>query len=360
MPWFGQEKKKGKLPGATELQIQRSKQIESLRRGNLNVVETLRDVEYRITIQTGGNSVTLIVFLPPQFPQDKPVITIQPPVRHLWVDVNSKVVNCPNINSFSVHSSLHSAVQAVVDEFMNNPPVVVSQVPYQPGSRGYPSMFQTTANIFSIYPSMPSYTSPTSTTETTVSSSQNSTQVPETTNCDSTIPDFSQADIFSTFPELKTKGRTELLEIVNEEEKILEIIQNMPEVKRVVEEREKISCRCTELAKENLSKKPVINDLKIQLREQLRQFESLRAEFEKNQEKQMLLMDQFHPSMIQNNLKVAILETEEESDRVVEEFLDKKIDVEEFTSKFLEKRELYHTRRVKDEKMNHLNTDPGY
>lgn len=40
----------------------------------------------------------------------------------------------------------------------------------------------------------------------------------------------------------------ELLELVNEEERILDIIQSMPEVLKVVEEREKMSCKCTDLA----------------------------------------------------------------------------------------------------------------
>ena len=35
-------------------------------------------------------------------------------------------------------------------------------------------------------------------------------------------------------------------------------------------------------------------------------------------------MDQFHPTIIQNNLKVAILEADEESEKVVEEFLQSK------------------------------------
>ena len=39
-----------------------------------------------------------------------------------------------------------------------------------------------------------------------------------------------------------------MLELLNEEEKVLEIIQNMPEVQQVVTEREKQSCKCTELA----------------------------------------------------------------------------------------------------------------
>ncbi|XP_045205161.1 vacuolar protein sorting-associated protein 37A-like [Mercenaria mercenaria] len=364
MPWFGQGGKKGKLPGATELQVQRTKQIESLRRGNLNVIETLRDVEYRLTIQAAGNSLTLIINLPPQFPQDKPSITVQPAVRHPWVDSNSKVINCPNINNFSVHSSLNTAVQAVVDEFRSNPPALVSHVQYPVNTpnRGYPSMFPVTTNIFSIYPSMPSYTSPASPTETTTSPSQNATSTTETqlSNCDTSIPDFSQTNIMSTFPELKDKGRLEMLEILNEEEKILEIIQKMPQVQQVVQEREKQSCKCTELAKENLSKKPVIEDLKQQVSEMMQEFESLRTQFESNQEKQCSLIDQFHPSVIQNNLKVAILEAEEESEKIVEDFLDKKIDIEEFTTQFLEKRALYHTRRAKEEKMNHMSIDQGF
>lgn len=55
---------------------------------------------------------------------------------------------------------------------------------------------------------------------------------------------------------------------------------------------------------------------------QVDEFERLRLEFERNQEKQLSLMDQFHPTVIQNNLKVAILEADEESEKIVEEFLD--------------------------------------
>ena len=55
---------------------------------------------------------------------------------------------------------------------------------------------------------------------------------------------------------------------------------------------------------------------------QAREFDHLRTEFEGNQEKQLSLMDQYHPTVIQNNLKVAILEADEESEKIAEEFLD--------------------------------------
>ena len=58
---------------------------------------------------------------------------------------------------------------------------------------------------------------------------------------------------------------------------------------------------------------------------QVSDFEHLRTDFEVNQEKQLSLMDQFHPTVIQNNLKVAILEADEESEKIVEEFLDSEL-----------------------------------
>ena len=68
---------------------------------------------------------------------------------------------------------------------------------------------------------------------------------------------------------------------------------------------------------------------------QAREFEQLRSQFEQNQEKQLSLMDQFHPTVIQNNLKVAILEADEESEKIVEEFLDSKFWFEGLLNLFL-------------------------
>ena len=57
---------------------------------------------------------------------------------------------------------------------------------------------------------------------------------------------------------------------------------------------------------------------------QYAEFDRLRTEFETHQEQQFELMDQFQPSVIQNNLKVAILVAEEESESVVENFMESK------------------------------------
>lgn len=357
MPWFGQGGKKHKHSASTELQSQKAKQIDSLRNGNLKVAESIKDVEYRVSFQVTGVNTCLIVFLPPHFPQDRPEVKVEPRLRHAWVDQHMKVTGCPNINNFSVHSSLYTAIQAIIEDFMTNPPNFLNSsvhVPPQPATRGYPSLFpMTTNNIFNIYPSMNSTASTSPTAETNISPSQASDPVPSS-NISIPLPDMSQMTVTERFPHLQDKSCHELVDILEGEGRIMEEIQALPEVHQLVKRTEELSCQCKQLAKENLEKKPLIEELKQTLREKLSEFESMRDTFERRQEQQLSLMDQFHPTIIQNNLKVAILEAEEESDRVVEEFLDKKINVDEFQQKFLEKRSLYHTRRVKEEKMSRM------
>ena len=54
-------------------------------------------------------------------------------------------------------------------------------------------------------------------------------------------------------------------------------------------------------------------------------FERSREEFERDQEKLMSLSDTLHPTNIQTNLKVALMEAEEESENTVEEFLNSEL-----------------------------------
>jgi hypothetical protein len=54
-------------------------------------------------------------------------------------------------------------------------------------------------------------------------------------------------------------------------------------------------------------------------------FERSREEFERDQEKLMSLSDILHPTNIQTNLKVALMEAEEESENTVEEFLNSEL-----------------------------------
>ncbi|KAL3880386.1 hypothetical protein ACJMK2_032630 [Sinanodonta woodiana] len=336
MPWFGM--KKSPLPPATNLQAQKIKQIETLRGGgSLQVTETIRDVEYRVVFQIAGSNLTLVVSLPPQFPQDKPIVTVEPRVIHPWVDQQGKVIGCSNLNNFSIHSSLVVAIQAIIEEFKTNPPSLSSHV--YPSSQPYPSvqpsyLYGPQSPPFSVLGGMPTLP------QTSQSNEQQITATSQTKSGATTKGgiELGVPDVFAAFPQLKTMSNTELLEILNEEEKILEMIQKMPRVHQIAEEREAVSFKCTDLARENLSKKPILQELRQSVTDRYGEFENLKSGFELNQERHLCLLDQFHPTALHNNLKVAIMEVEEESEKLVDDFLEKKIDLEEFTTKFLEKR----------------------
>ncbi|XP_059140536.1 vacuolar protein sorting-associated protein 37A-like [Physella acuta] len=166
-------------------------------------------------------------------------------------------------------------------------------------------------------------------------------------------------NILSEFPALKDMKLFELEELMSDEEKITEMVQKSQELIKFTQQLEELSSACVHLAKSNLSKKPDIDSLKQSIKEKNIELENLKVEFEKHCEHHMTLSDQYHPLHIQSNLKVAVMEADEESEIIAEQFLEKEIDVDEFLKKFMEKRTLCHLRRAKEEKLNHIILSPG-
>ncbi|XP_064608525.1 vacuolar protein sorting-associated protein 37A-like [Liolophura sinensis] len=354
---------KSNTPSPTYLQAQKTKQIESLRKISASVSETIRDVEYRATFPVNTTNLTLVISLPPKFPQDQPMVGVEPGVHHPWVDNQMRVAHCPALLSFSMHSSLGSAVQSIVDEFKRNPPQVLpqhlynagGQLPYPLPSTAYPqpgysqpdsAQTQYSQDVpLMRTPSLSSYTSQMSTEDSVRDTSGSSLyQMPE-------IP--------ASFPALKNKSMTELNELMHDEGKMLELLQQQPELEKISEDRRELSRTCEELAKSNLSRKPEVENLKRSLIEQWDRMSEMRSQLEDQVARQALLAEQFHPSILQTNLKVAALEAEEESERIAEAFLDKKMDIDEFKQKYMEIRTLCHSRRAKEEKLHQIIMSQG-
>ena len=245
----------------------------------------------------------------------------QPLVNHQWVDPQGKLIGCPNLNSFTMHSSLGQITQSVIEEFRRTPPSLINQGFNQGPTLQYPMTGQQ-SGVQGRSPGYPAFSgySPYTSPSLPPPVQSSGASVPEANDGDLRVP-----DVFATFPELKTKSLTELNELLNEEDKVLEMIQKMSEVMKMKEDREKLSNSCIELAKENLSRKPKIQQMRQWVGEKNTLFERSREEFERDQEKLMSLSDTLHPTNIQTNLKVALMEAEEESENTVEEFLNSEL-----------------------------------
>uniref|UniRef100_A0A8C8YV81 VPS37A subunit of ESCRT-I n=1 Tax=Prolemur simus TaxID=1328070 RepID=A0A8C8YV81_PROSS len=125
----------GSPGGLTSLQQQKQRLIESLRNSHTSIAEIQKDVEYRLPFTINNLTINMNILLPPQFPQEKPVISVYPPIRHHLMDKQGIYVTSPLVNNFTMHSDLGKIVQSLLDEFWKTPPVLA------PTSTAFPYLY---------------------------------------------------------------------------------------------------------------------------------------------------------------------------------------------------------------------------
>lgn len=62
-----------------------------------SVTEIIEGEEYEVSFESGGNNLILRVMLSPDFPQDKPMLKIVPPVIHAWINADGDVTSAPGL-----------------------------------------------------------------------------------------------------------------------------------------------------------------------------------------------------------------------------------------------------------------------
>lgn len=89
------------------------------------------------------------------------------------------------------------------------------------------------------------------------------------------------------------------------------------------------------------------------MNEKVQTIEDLRAGYDKLIEQYNKLSEVFDPKNICDGLKKAADESQEQSEVIAQDFLNRKIDVERFLSTYIECRKLGQARRTKEEKLTH-------
>ncbi|XP_078682633.1 vacuolar protein sorting-associated protein 37A-like [Branchiostoma floridae x Branchiostoma belcheri] len=360
---FGRSKPQSNLPAPTALQQQRHKQIETLKTFNQNVFELRRDVEYRVTCSVNNVTISLNIQLPPEFPKDRPIVVVSPPLRHPWVNDQMVITGCPGINSFAVHTDLGRVIRTIIDEFKNNPPQILApasssgQLPYPahpPQYMGANSPYPTTSYPSSTSSYMPQVPMPTLPSTSTTTTPTPRPEVRVQGNFSPVPFKYKMPDIPESFNEVNSLSVAELKELHDNETKVVDLFSSLPQCQQLYQDRDKLNDATEELARQNLDKQPMLEQKKKELIEKVEEQNELRRMFDKSSQRQNDLMDQFKPGMIQANLKVAAQQAEEESDVIADEFLEGKMEIDEFLQKFMEKRVLCHIRHAKEEKYQQM------
>lgn len=147
---------------------------------------------------------------------------------------------------------------------------------------------------------------------------------------------------------------SELKEVLNNESKIEELIKNLQQVKNAESEKEMVVVSNKSLAEFNLSQQPELDKLCRQLSEMYREAKELKDEAEENKQKLDEASKQISLDTTLALLQTLSAQTEEDTEKLAETFLDGDLTVEAFLDEFSEKRKLSHLRRIKSEKMAEL------
>ncbi|KAI0234873.1 Vacuolar protein sorting-associated protein 37A [Lamellibrachia satsuma] len=143
----------------------------------------------------------------------------------------------------------------------------------------------------------------------------------------------------------------ELRELSEDEDRQTDIVRQLPEIMQLMATRADLCGGNEELARENLSKKPIFEERKKGVLEKFDVLNDLRLQFDEHSQRQDVLREQFSESNLIDILRVAALEADEESEVIADSFLDGKLQLNDFIKKFLETKTLAHLRRAKAEKM---------
>ncbi|XP_064481173.1 vacuolar protein sorting-associated protein 37A-like isoform X3 [Ornithodoros turicata] len=272
------------------LQLQRQRQVATIRSWCPNVVEVQPDQEYHLNFVAGNVPLTLEICLPSSFPHESPELKVSPPVEHPLLDEEQHVTGVPALTAFSMHADLGRIINGIVTEFLNHPPTPCTNsgknVPV-----ALPSTFQ----------------------KGFVEQNHRPVQQPFT---------VSGSKLGSQFLQLDQLSVTQLEELSRDEKKLSEFVEQLPEVLRASEIKNQMMCQNEALARKNLALKPAIEQRKSDLLAKLDEVNKLKQEFEQCSQVLDLHMSAYHLSTLQDNLRVATSSAEEESEVIAEEFLD--------------------------------------
>jgi ESCRT-I complex subunit VPS37 len=297
--------------------VSRKRQIDTLKIFNDNVTEVQEDVEYRVEFSAGGHGMAIQVSLPPEFPLEKPVLKVSPQIDHPWVNEQCEIVGAPGLMNFTVHSDLGRVVQAVIREFERRPPHLAGESAEGSSATSHKGQEASTDGRTS-----PVYM----------------------------MPAFAPQRVVS-FPELLDLSTTQLQQLIQSEDRLDEFISRLPPMQRLSSRVDDMITKNEDLAKENLSKKPQLEKLGHNIQEKLDALTVLRNSYESLNQEYQRLSGKYAPGSIKESLRLAVLHTDEESERIAEHFLGGEMSVEQFVSKYLEKRTLSQSRKTKEEKL---------
>jgi len=287
-------------------------------------------LDFGLDVRRGQRTDRLVirVSLPPAFPNAAPMVAVTTPgARHPWLDNSGRVVGAPALNSWNAYSRLDAAVGEVLSHFVAHPPTIgfgPSQPPY-PGATGNRSSapYQSSSR----------------------GSGSGAREKKEEDDDGVFLP-----PVPDEFPELAEIDSDQLTKLRDDPGEFKSYFESLPMPTMAFEMREQITESNKKQAKLNLSFKERIEDLQnatIKLQEEAAEHWKRFKELEARQD---VAMGQYDPLRLLTKLEASCTKLDDESELLASEFMNGDVPLNEFLTRELELRKLYHLRKAKAER----------
>uniref|UniRef100_A0A3P8WG53 VPS37D subunit of ESCRT-I n=1 Tax=Cynoglossus semilaevis TaxID=244447 RepID=A0A3P8WG53_CYNSE len=158
----------------------------------------------------------------------------------------------------------------------------------------------------------------------------------------------------STCPDgYRALSTSELRELLQNDEKMDQIIRLNETFQELQVERETLLTSNRGLAEESLARRPRLNNGKLQLAEKYSELSNLATScWEKRSQIDRVQKQSLQTA--QNLLQEEVARAEEQSEELLEKFMERNVSLDEFLDSFQSSRKTYHVRRAQAEKMQEL------
>lgn len=152
-------------------------------------------------------------------------------------------------------------------------------------------------------------------------------------------------------PEIASLSREDLEDLLLCEDKLTEFVTGLPQLSALRNQCDQLIVQNEALAKANLERSNDYERARDATIQKVEELTTLRASFEDMTIKQQKASEKLAPPSIQESLLIFAVQSEEESEKIAEDFLQKQIDVDSFLGRYMEKRIETHLRKFKGEKL---------
>ncbi|XP_035289823.1 vacuolar protein sorting-associated protein 37D [Anguilla anguilla] len=155
----------------------------------------------------------------------------------------------------------------------------------------------------------------------------------------------------STPDGFRVLNTSELRELLKDEEKMDQIVRLSEKFQELQVDRETLLTTNRSLAEESLARRPRLQNGKLQLAEKYKELERATAACREKQRQLEAYSEKHSPQTAQNLLQEEVARAEEESEDLLERFMEGSVPLEGFLESFQSSRRAYHIRRAQAEKI---------